>query len=1163
MAITRTQRYANVISAGTTATARSGNLGSLSYTAGNLVVVAVLTSAENLSPFAVTAPGWTFTLQSSYQDTVGGSFSLAQVGIFTATVPSTGSHTISVSTNGVNAYQLHAIAWEMSASAGSCVPAAVGNNGAQAEGNGAQSVTLDSAPESGSYVLCATHVDCDVGAASMTPGSGWTEDADFVSGGSNYGNSHSQYRTGSTSTTCTVNDLRANDTVANLSWAMAALEIKEVVVAPDAPTLVRAGDVYDGTVPLTWTNPSGTLTGRVVQYAPEAYPGATLSWTTFEDSSTTTANIDVTGLTNGTRYRFRVAMKSSAGTGTYGTSETGATPRKVPRVIGVGPQSAVTTGDATPAYPAGYTAVAGDVAIIVCSGRPSDTSEISTPSGYSVLATALREVGTNDLRLQAFYKVLTTSESMPAITTPTNWTGTSRGMSVRVMIVRDLDTSSLIDVAAVTSDSAAAATFRPTGLTTLTADAFVLTVAATSDNNTLAFDTTTSPASHQNYTLAAAQATTTGGDHAVAIAHRLGAVPAISTQASTADPLTAAFQETVSPTDTGNYQYLRDGAGATVFILDTGCRTSHDEFTGRIVDTWVPTGSGWTASNDSATGDGHGTCTASIVAGDTLGIARAADIVIMKMLNGSDPASSPTSTHFAEALDYIVANFEPPYIVNWSLAGPSETDASEYAAYEAALDDFAAAGGVVIVAGGNSGSDWPDLYMPDDHPCAFKIMGHTFAGSKESSSSQAVDQALSAMYGSHTTASKTSDSSTATGQSGTSFAAPIVTGTAACIAAADSTLTAAQIMDIVIREAPEGLTGFPAGYSTRKLYSNADVPGLIGVVSPPLFRQTTVGNDPWVAFTVALSPSGGGPAAQDLTLPAISDSDTLYGPSVSPGAVSVTLPAISDGDTLHAPSAAATYGVTLPQISDEDTLYGPVLAPGAVGATLPHIGSVSSLLAPTVAPGAVSVTLPLLASSSTLSAPSVAAVYGLTLPALTDGDTVTAPSVAPGAVGLVLPQISDGDTLHGPTVSAGGLLVLPAIPSGTSIHAPAVGAGAVGLTLPQISSGTSLHVPAVSQLLTLVLPHLADADTVTAPTVAPGAVDLVLARIGSSSELYGLELSFGQAVVLPVIVNESFTLLLRYVGRANDRKTFLSAKTAPVPGRRPEVSRLERATRGV
>lgn len=688
--------------------------------------------------------------------------------------------------------------------------------------------------------------------------------------------------------------------------------------APDAPTLVRAGQVYDGSVELSWTNPTGTLTGRVIEYAAEAYRGATLSWTTFEDSATTTASATVTGLTNGTRYVFRVSMKTLAGAGATGLSETGATPADRPWMVGVGAITAVTTGSTTPAYPAGYTAIAGDVAIIVGAGRPTGTAEIATPSGYAVVATVLQEAGANDLRLQAFSKVLTASEAMPSIATPAEFDGASAGMSLRVVIVRGLDTADLIDVAAVTSSSAAAATFRPTGLTTLTAEAFVLTVVATADDNTLSFDTSTSPASHQNFTLDAAQSTAIGGDHAVAIASHIGAVPAISTQGSAADPLTAAFQDDATPTDTGDFQYLRTGAGGTVFMLDSGCRTSHNEFTARIVDTWVPTGSGWTASNDSVTSPGHGTGTASIAAGDTLGVARAADIVIMKMMNTSSFVTHPTPAQFTEALEYIVANYTAPYFVNWSLIGPAETDVADYAAYAAALDVFAAAGGVFIVAGGNSGTDWPDLYMPDDHVCAYKVMGHTFAGAKDSTSSQAADQSLSAMYGSHTTASNAGDSTTATGESGTSFSAPLVAGTAVAVAAANPNLSAAQVMDIVVSEAPEGLTGFPAGYSTRKLHSNADVPGLVGVVSPPLFRQDTVGNDAWAAFTVAFT--GGEPpptvtataAGTSATVGAATASvkglATAAGTSSTVGAATAYRPGVVDAT---AAGVSITYGAVL------------------------------------------------------------------------------------------------------------------------------------------------------------------------------------------------------------------------------------------------------------
>ena len=108
----------------------------------------------------------------------------------------------------------------------------------------------------------------------------------------------------------------------------------------------------------------------------------------------------------------------------------------------------------------------------------------------------------------------------------------------------------------------------------------------------------------------------------------------------------------------GKYHRGRGGAGAVVYVMDTGVLASHVEFGGRVIAGFDEAGSvaignstcrspnkalqPCIANYDELPGSSHGTGVASIIAGGNIGVAPRADIVSVRVMNESALATTRT-----------------------------------------------------------------------------------------------------------------------------------------------------------------------------------------------------------------------------------------------------------------------------------------------------------------------------------------------------------------------------------------------------------------------------------------------------------------------------------------------------------------------------------------
>ncbi len=203
---------------------------------------------------------------------------------------------------------------------------------------------------------------------------------------------------------------------------------------------------------------------------------------------------------------FRAAANaiSVAGTGGSGGAIT---------FVAAGAQTIGTGASITPAIPGGT--AAGDFAVLIVAGRPTNTAEPAAPTGWTLRSSSLREVGANDLKVMTFYRFLAGGDANPTVTLPATWQGGAAGMSGQIAVWRGVDATTPFDVADVTGNSAAVRDWTPPAITTVTNGAWAVSAVASSDDNALIINTANGFTARMSGT---AYDSTTGGDHAVGLA---------------------------------------------------------------------------------------------------------------------------------------------------------------------------------------------------------------------------------------------------------------------------------------------------------------------------------------------------------------------------------------------------------------------------------------------------------------------------------------------------------------------------------------------------------------------------------------------------------------------------------------------------------------------
>ena len=224
------------------------------------------------------------------------------------------------------------------------------------------------------------------------------------------------------------------------------------------------------------------------------------------------------------------------------------------------------------------------------------------------------------------------------------------------------------------------------------------------------------------------------------------------------------------PLDT-NFEYNVTGAGVHVYVVDTGVRGTHQEFTGRHGE-----GADFVDSdNDASDCNGHGTHCAGTVLGTTYGVAKGATVHGVRVLTCEGWGYT---SDICAGLDWIkkhslssLGGHGEPSVVSMSLGGGAST------ALDNCVDDLVQNGIHVVAAAGNSNYD-ACYFSPARLEGAVTVGATTKSDARASYSNYGNCVDIFAPGSSVKSAWASSDTATAT-ISGTSMAAPHVSGVVA------------------------------------------------------------------------------------------------------------------------------------------------------------------------------------------------------------------------------------------------------------------------------------------------------------------------------------------------------------------------------------------------
>ncbi|HZN97335.1 MAG TPA: S8 family peptidase [Gemmatimonadales bacterium] len=253
-----------------------------------------------------------------------------------------------------------------------------------------------------------------------------------------------------------------------------------------------------------------------------------------------------------------------------------------------------------------------------------------------------------------------------------------------------------------------------------------------------------------------------------------------------------------------SYSWGTSGAGVSVYIIDTGIRTTHQDFGGRAV--WDFNAIRRDPETDC---NGHGTHVAGTVGGTIYGVAKGVTLHAVKVL---DCAGSGRWSGVIAGIDWVTANAVKPAVANMSIGGEYNQAVND------AVASSVASGITYSIAAGNSSSN-ACTFSPASEPTALTVGATTKLDAVASYSNIGPCVDVFAP-GSWILSDWNSSDTEAVYLSGTSMATPHVTGAVALYLESHPSAAPTEVSAALLAGATQNVvTGLPAGAANFLLFT--------------------------------------------------------------------------------------------------------------------------------------------------------------------------------------------------------------------------------------------------------------------------------------------------------------------------------------------------------